>query len=115
MRIIAILTLLVLAFASVVAALSATQVEAIHTFMAATDTVGTENGPTMEEITHDLAVGLELRNSARLLYKYSPDAKSAYSTMYDSLLYLSVSGFSTPAQKVQLKRVIKYFESHLIT
>ncbi|KAJ2637860.1 hypothetical protein GGF44_002884 [Coemansia sp. RSA 1694] len=104
----------VLAFSSLVAALSATQMEAIHVFMAATEDIGTDTGRTIEEITHDLAVGLELRNSARLLYKYSPDAKAAYSTMYDSLLYLSVSGFSTPPQKAQLKRVIKYFETHLV-
>ncbi|KAJ2744069.1 hypothetical protein GGI20_003264 [Coemansia sp. BCRC 34301] len=114
MRFIAILAVAVLAFASLATALSATQVEAIHVFMAATEDIGTDSGQTIEEITHDLAVGLELRNSARLLYKYSPDAKAAYSMMYDSLLYLSVSGFSTPPQKAQLKRVIKYFESHLI-
>ncbi|KAJ2726325.1 hypothetical protein GGI07_000637 [Coemansia sp. Benny D115] len=97
-------------------ALSFTQMDAIELFLEKTNSVSPtgKDGPTKEEIAHDLAVGLGLKNSASLLYKYSPDAKTAYSTMYDSLVYLSVSGFSTPAQKKEIKKVIKYFETDLL-
>ncbi|KAI7824981.1 hypothetical protein BX661DRAFT_185054 [Kickxella alabastrina] len=101
--------------AILVAGLSAKEMSALKHFLESIETVGTtETGPTKEEITHDLAVGLGLKNSAGLLYKYSPDAKIAYSTMYDSLLFLSVSGVSDLVQKKQLAKVIKYFEISLI-
>ncbi|KAJ1898808.1 hypothetical protein LPJ66_002512 [Kickxella alabastrina] len=101
--------------AILVAGLSAKEMSAIKQFLESTETVGTtEKGLTKEEITHDLAVGLGLKHSVGLLYKYSPDAKIAYSTMYDLLLFLSVSRFSDSVQKKQLVKVIKYFETSLI-
>ncbi|KAJ2507034.1 hypothetical protein GGI11_006478, partial [Coemansia sp. RSA 2049] len=53
---------------------------AIQHFLDSTSSVGTDNGLTNEEIAHDLAEALGFRNSARLLYKHSPDAYTAYNT-----------------------------------
>ncbi|KAJ1645388.1 hypothetical protein J3B02_001279, partial [Coemansia erecta] len=87
------------------AALSAKEMDAIESFLETVqEDAKAESGQTMEEIVHDLAAGLNLHNSAGLLYKYSPDTKTAYNTIYDTLLYLSVSGFSTPAQKKELAK-----------
>ncbi|KAJ2799570.1 hypothetical protein H4R20_004386 [Coemansia guatemalensis] len=103
-----------LAFALLVSALTPTEMAAVEQFLSSTETVGTENGPTNEEIAHDLAVGLGLHNSARLLYKYSPDAAEGYSVMYDSLLFIYTGSFTTQAQKKVLSNVIKYFEKSLL-
>ncbi|KAJ2591819.1 hypothetical protein H4R99_006616 [Coemansia sp. RSA 1722] len=102
-------------FGMTAVALSAKEMDAIESFLETVQAdAKSENGTTMEEIVHDLAAGLNLHNSAGLLYKYSPDKKSAYNTIYDTLIYLSVSGFSTPAQKKELAKVIKYFEINLL-
>ncbi|KAJ1965230.1 hypothetical protein GGI12_000919 [Dipsacomyces acuminosporus] len=90
------------------------EASAIEDFLAAAENVGQKNGPTNEKIVHDLAAGLGLKNAASMLYKNSPDAKAAYSAVYDTLLFLSVSGFSDQSEKDQLSKVTKYFESHLI-
>ncbi|KAJ2766960.1 hypothetical protein IWQ56_003513 [Coemansia nantahalensis] len=87
---------------------------AVEQFLSSTELVGTQNGPTNEEIAHDLAVGLGLHNSARMLYKFSPDAADAYTTMYDSLLFIYTSGFTTQAQKKIFRSVITYFETTLL-
>ncbi|KAI9506946.1 hypothetical protein BX070DRAFT_218887, partial [Coemansia spiralis] len=114
MKLASMFSVIALVLTHIAVALTDTEMSAIEHFLESTALVGTGNGPTNEEITHDLASALGLHNSARLLYKYSPDAHAAYNTMYDSLLFLSVSGFTTPAQKKQVKKVISYFESSLL-
>ncbi|KAI8322785.1 hypothetical protein GQ54DRAFT_303802 [Martensiomyces pterosporus] len=106
--------LALLALFALVASLRSKEVDAIEQFLKDAESVGQEKGPTNEEIAHSLAVGLGLRNSANLLYKYSPDAKTAYSAIYDTLTYLSVSGFTDQNQKKLISKAAKYFESHLI-
>ncbi|KAJ2695141.1 hypothetical protein H4R19_005859 [Coemansia spiralis] len=108
------LALIVVACAAIAAALSQAEMAAVEQFLSSTALVGTEGGPTNEEIVHDLAAGLGLHNSARQLYKFSPDAAAAYTTMYDSLLFIYTSGFTTQAQKKVLSNVIKYFETTLL-
>ncbi|KAJ1722015.1 hypothetical protein LPJ61_005976 [Coemansia biformis] len=108
------LALVAAAFGVLAAALSPAEMAAVEQFLSSTEQVGRDNGPTNEEIAHDLAVGLGLHNSARLLYKYSPDAATAYATMYDSLLFIYTSGFTTQPQKKAMSQVIKYFESTLV-
>ncbi|KAJ1719617.1 hypothetical protein LPJ53_005653 [Coemansia erecta] len=111
----AITCVILYALSMAAAGLTMGEMDAIESFLEGIEEVGkTTNGPTREEVVHDLAKGLGLRTSAGMLYKYSPDAKAAYSSIYDTLVYLSVSGFSTPAQKRELAKVTKYFEHNLL-
>ncbi|KAJ2298016.1 hypothetical protein IWW54_006700 [Coemansia sp. RSA 2705] len=87
---------------------------AVEQFVSSTGQVGGENGPTNEEIAHDLAAALGLHNSARLLYKHSPDAPAGYAEMYDTLLFIYTGSFTTQPQKKALKPVIQYFEHNLL-
>ncbi|KAJ2357442.1 hypothetical protein IWW50_004458 [Coemansia erecta] len=109
------LTFVILAFGLLVAAaLTPAEMSAVDQFLTSTEKVGSENGLTNEEIAHDLAAALGLRNSARLLYKHSPDAAAGYAEMYDMLLYIYTGSFTTQTQKKALKPVIQYFEHNLI-
>ncbi|KAJ2483552.1 hypothetical protein IWW56_000338 [Coemansia sp. RSA 2131] len=109
------LPLAILGFGLVAAAaLTPVEMSAIDQFLSSTEQVGSDNAPTNEEIAHDLAAALGLRNSARLLYKHSPDAQAAYAQMYDTLLYIYTGSFTTPEQKKALNPVIKYFEHSLL-
>ncbi|KAI9474445.1 hypothetical protein LPJ78_002123 [Coemansia sp. RSA 989] len=108
------LSIAILAFGLLAWALTPEEMNAVEQFLSSTEQVGSENGPTNEEIAHDLAASLGLHNSARLLYKYSPDAHTAYNEMYDTLLFIYTGSFTTQAQKKALKPVIQYFEHTLL-